>query len=524
MMTVVVRKYIFVIFMVLVAFLAGCNKEPDFYDVYEEDTTVIDVVDENYVFDVDFEAFYKDADISEDFLQTGIEFSDEAMSEFEAYLDGVKVVYPYEDKYNIDSTLAAYRLIDKSSDNFDNIFVNGEISPQVLYELVSINNKDVLKKYLLPENMTLRLCEMVCKVVNDYVKSNPEADLNLLSEKLLLLKTGNILDFGFGTYGIENGLMINENLLKGDNPENVSMEETVYHEVFHLIQSDILRDYEEYSYGFCHKFKDLPGEINTLNLTWFVEGAAECMTRDYLGSELDASKAWEGFYTDLIRRFELIKAATLIDSKTKLHDFENLSTTDNLEALFEYFDCKNEDDKREVLAMMFAMEVNTDLNQVSESNLFFEKNPEINAYSEEVKKAFEGSICKTLSKQFYENLVSLSGVTVKDIFSLISIYENEISRFTWYETNLVRLQDFFDTYNGIQLAFFELMSEQLGMSAWDIADSYSAFNAYNTVDAESLDFLPEDKRDYYGYMIDIRKRDKKESINIMSTYKTRTGE
>ena len=101
---------------------------------------------------------------------------------------------------------------------------------------------------------------------------------------------------------------------------------------------------------------------------------------------------------------------------------------------------------------------------------------------------------------------------------------DEISRFTWYETNLVRLQDFFDTYNGIQLAFFELMSEQLGMSAWDIADSYSAFNAYNTVDAESLDFLPEDKRDYYGYMIDIRKRDKKESINIMSTYKTRTGE
>ena len=446
-------------------------------------------------------------------INSKVSFEQNSMDEFTNYVKNINVKYPYSDLYDTRSLLDKYNKLIKYNPSNINYFVNNTISAETLFSIVKENNHNanLSQNAKMSDSNLKEICTIMSNLLNDYAKQN-DADLNLLSEKIKNLKILKISEFSNGYYDTTNGKM-GFNIANLKSKSNDFFKKTIEHETYHFIQGSSLNEIDKSGiverYGISYKFLDV--DVNSLSWPWYYEGAAEYLTGNRNNTKVN------DVYSAQVKSIDTIKSATILSNKTDINEFENLSLSSNMNKLFDYFGCQNLEDKIEILNLMYAYNIKFNMNFSSAD--FFAKYKSIYGQSLSniiAKKELNNSIAQTLSKQFYKNLGEVlkeKQVSVKEIFSLISVFENEISREIWYNSNQNTLTGFFEIYDDIQTNFFDIIAKKLGVSTEDIQYSYDSYNKEIIVDGNSISFLNSEKKQFYQYIVETRKNDKMNSIN-----------
>lgn len=492
----------------------------DYYD-YETNTytTSATEYEESTNLDVQKPSLELD-ELSNAIIGSNVTLSDSELLNFENYVKSIKVSYPYSDLYGIKNNLSKYYNRTSYSPSGINIFTNNSISADKIYSIVKDNNakENYPDKKVIPDSELKKICSIIADLINDYIKNN-DVDLNLLSEKLLDLRIIKFDEFSYGYYD-------NEKRTMGFNVDSINKSDEFYkriveHETQHLLSYCSRSEIDNSNYsnrsGISYKFSNDDTSVNSLFWVWFNEGAAEYLTMDHNNTNEP------GLYETLIKSFDTVKVSTIL-SDNSLSAFERLSLSSDIEDLFSYFNAETDSDKEEVLNMMYAYEVMLDLNSTSSAKAFYKLYKEKNGDSvnlTDLAKDLKCSIAQTLTKQFYTNLANKcknSTVSLNEIFSLISIFENELSRGIWYASsgNKDAYTAFYSNYNGIQSSFFEAIANKLNINRDEIQQAYNSYNAKVDADASKLTLVSSDKKDYLGYILETRKDDKMNSVNYVS--------
>lgn len=439
------------------------------------------------------------------------------LTSFINYVKGINVNYTYSSLYSPGAMLSKYESLGEYNSSCENIFNNNEITGDQLYKIVKQNNKDfgVVEIATMSDSDLKEVCNIIADVLNDYIKKHPDTDLHLLSEKVNDLKILKFSDFSNGYFDSTNGKMgFDVSFLK--SKPNDFFKKTVEHETYHFIQGNSLGEISnlnlESRMGIAYKFDDV--KVNSLLWDWYYEGSAE-----YLVCNRNNTKNTE-VYKSLIKSIDTIKTATILSQNNKIIDFENLSLSSNLNDLFNYFGCETLNDRLEVINLMYSYNILYNINfSVDDFYSHYKSTYGKAADKLYVEKDLNNSIAQSLTKYFYRDLAILvmnKEVSIEEIFSLISVFENEISREIWYTSNQNTLNGFFEMYNDIQSNFFEMISKKINVSLDNVQQAYNSYNKQVEIDLSNMTIIDEDKIDFYKFILETRKNDKMNSINFVS--------
>lgn len=456
-------------------------------------------------------------DYSLQIINKKVKLNQNSINLFVNYIKGINVSYTYNDIYNTNLVLNKYNSLGKYNSTSKNLFINNNISSETLYSIVKKNNSNekLVAKATLSDSELREICSIIVGILNDYAKNYKKADLLLLSEKINNLKILKFDDFSNGYFDATNGRMgFNVTYLK--NKSYDFYKKTIEHETYHFIEGNSIGESTSLGfvdrYGFSYEFLDV--NVNSLLWNWYYEGSAEYLACNYNNTREN------NVYDSVIKSIDTVKVATILSNKNKVATFERLSLSNDLNDLFEYFGCETKEDKIEVLNLMYSYNIIYNMNFSSDD---FYKQYELiygsKANKRDLEKELNNNIAQTLTKYFYRDLAILINnkeIDVKDIFSLISVFENEISREIWYNSNQDTLDEFFDVYNGIQSNFFDILSRELGIKIDDLQYAYNAYNKCSVNDISNISILENSKKEFYNYITKTRKNDKMNSINYVS--------
>ena len=305
----------------------------------------------------------------------------------------------------------------------------------------------------------------------------------------------------------------NFSLLK--SKDNDFYKQTIEHEVYHFIQSNSLNEIKNTEiknrFGFTYEYKD--AKINPFAWNWFYEGAAEYLTCNR--NNTNESNVYES----VIKDFDTIKVCTLLMPQNDTASFENLSLSNDINDLFNYFGCQTRQEKIEILNMMYSLNIKHNLGLSCEN--FYDTYENVygkTISSSNLRRELNDDIAQTQTKYFYKSLANAlinKNVKVEEIFGMISVFENEISRSIWYNSNQSSLTEFYQTYDKIQTDFFQLIAESLGIKVEDVQEAYNAYNNEVVVKLDNVTLLNNEQKEFYNYILSTRKGDKMNSINYV---------
>ncbi len=451
--------------------------------------------------------------------------------EFISYLNSLNTKYDYENLYNLDDSLNEYNkllLTDKHDGSLSSITVD-ELMSKVLKNNEKYKKENKSSIYRELKNKELRnLCEIIVNTVNDFIKDNDSIDVNRIKcilGDLKILSQRSSFNNAFVTD--DNCLVISPNMLKVAqliNGEGTD-KDVLIHEINHLLQKGCNCDLNKNSnlkrnFGFSYGFKNIG--VNSLDFSWIYEASAEKNMVNYTGHE-------PLVYKNRIGYLESLSLVNIANENYKVNDTEKLSFKRDLNDLYNYFNVSSDKDKREILNMMYSLEVMQaspdDFYKNYKNQTGNEKNDEI---VDEVNYTVKSSICSTLTKLFYRNLsnnIKNKNVTLGDVFYLIHLFENDLNNHILYNSNknYDYNKDFMNTYIDIQNNFFNSLAKNKNYSQDNIIDM---FNNYTVnvklsdsaiVSNYSLNFLDNDKIKY----LNQRQKDlSKEATNTIRVSNT----
>ena len=457
---------------------------------------------------------------SKTIINSNISLSTTALNNYITNVNNIEVKYKYANIYNMESEFSKYQAIDKYTSNTSSLFKNGTITANTIFDIVKNNNSN----YNLPPSQTvtdsqlLEVCNIIADLLNDEIKNN-KIDENLLSEKIKDLKIVAIDEYANGFFDSETCRMgFNFSLIKSKGTPFYKM--VVEHEVYHLIQGNSLNEIKNTNlknrFGFTYEYNNV--DLNVFAWNWFYEGSAA-----YLACDRNNTKEPTN-YESILKDIDTIKVSTILMPQNGVTDFENLSLSNDINDLFNYFGCKTYQDKIDVLNMMYSMTIKTNIFSTYDefNNKYKEMYGQTISFSN-LKKDLNDDIAQTLSKCFYRSLANSllnKNVKVEEIFAMISVFENEMSRNIWYNSNQSTLIDFYNTYGKIQTDFFQLIANSLGVKVEDIQEAYNSYNNKVVVKLDNVTILNSEQKEYYDYILTTRKSDKMNSINyVFENYK-----
>lgn len=480
--------------------LSGCRDDNYYNDYNTQDSYYDEYEDYN---GYDDSVYYEQ--VSPEILNLTFNIDESQLTAFQKFVSNVQVNYKNSNLYGISKGLAAYNSLKKDVNVVSNdVIKNNRVEFDTLYEIVLKNNKDYKKNnvndnyYTELDNSTLSdVVKTVAETINYNLAQNKNINLNILDYKLKNLKVFEYSDFGYAFYSQEDiALALNIGVIpKKSNEKITAFDEIVIHETNHLIQDvRVNKDSNiERALGMCYEFKNL--ELNSLYWVWFVEAAAQSNTLN----QKDIAVSDAIVYDTNVSSLNTINS-TSVFLKDNVNELANLTAQGDLDEFFNYFSCKNDEEKIEIMNMMIAHNLVLDSYDGTYSEPFYDKNNIDNEY--EFKKELKSSIGQTESKIFYKNLAELlkfKNVKLEDIFSLISIFETELSKEIWYNSpeNSDYMDDFYQNYNLIQNEFFELISQKLGINIDEIKDNY--INYHNTTDHNNFNnsMLTKEQNEFY---------------------------
>ena len=429
-----------------------------------------------------------------------------------------KVDYPYSEYFGIDQALQAYHsLPEYVSEHGTNVIKNGVVDESALYECVLANQEQLKENQTRLDDTTLRqICKIITDTINATIMNEGNYDLGDLNYKLSHLIVAEYKEFSYAYYNpAQNTLGINKTSiynLASSEPFDDVLKQVIAHETEHLLQAGSALESQERNYvmrfGPCVEFGNL--KVNSLYWNWFIEGSAESLALKTTNREDTLT------YPQEVKGLEIVQLANNLSQNGSL---EKLSLQSNLENVYSYFQCNTDEDKKEILEFMYAMNLVISDSYTSSSEDFYTVYKEANngnmidraSYKTDLKE----SIAMTLTKQFYGNFVNYASsgtYNLEQLMHMMSIYEDELSRLLWYSNSSYRDSyiDFFEFYTQIQSLVFEQIAQQLGRSQEEIVNLYITYHLAN--EKGDLSFLPSEQQQFYEYIASTRQNDHKNAI------------
>jgi len=245
-----------------------------------------------------------------------------------------------------------------------------------------------------------------------------------------------------------------------------------------------------------YRFPDL--NVNSLYNEWFVETSAE-KNASYYNQE-------EFIYINEMRYLDALIIATAFEST----NVENVNFGHNLKEFYSLLNCDGLISDREIANMMYA--VNFAINENMEVIENYKAlNGEYMPSSEirHLKNIYSSKFFETLSKKLYYDLCKQS-LSLKNIFSVISLFENSCSNIIWYADSykLEENKSFIENYNKIQSCYFELLASELGISADEVAALYNYYN-----ETEEINMTCTNRAEHLNYIYSKMKQRRTFGIN-----------
>lgn len=479
---------------------------------YVDDSSNVTSIDQEVIEDKNFisdDCPMKDIKEGE-LTATNIKFNDTNYTEFNNYLSSLNTYYDYENLYNFDSSLNEYNQLQLSNNHMYSL---NDLSVDSLVNQVKNNNLDYKKTnktsiYKELESNELReICKIIIDTVNSYMKDNKDISIDRIKcvlSNLKIFNQGSSVNNAFVTD--DNCLVVSPNMMQIAKimNGNETDKDVIIHEINHLLQKGCNCDLNKNenlkrNFGFSYGFKNI--KVNSLDFSWIYEASAEKNMTNLTGHK-------PLVYENMIGYLESLSLVNILNDNYKVNDTEKLSFKRTLDDLYNYFNVTSDLDKKEILNMMYSIQVM----QQAPSDFY-------NAYEEttgkkkdssvvdEVNYTVKSSVCETLTKLFYRNLSKSlvnKNMTLEDVFYLISLFENDLNVHIGYnEMNLSKYNEkFMETYIQIQDNFFYQLSKCLNISQEEIEEM---FNNYSSkirlsdnivVGNYSLSFLEKEKVKY----------------------------
>ncbi len=470
-------------------------------------------------------------------LGTSVKWDEELVSLLEEKIDAINIEYPQEEYYNVQANLEKYKKINDESQSESTIIENNQITFDKLYTIVKENNARYLKEnsHLTKYNnttdaMVQDTVHVLVNYLNRALTKIDTIDYNALDQKLKDLKVFECVSGAYAYYDYEHNIIgVDSNVLKvvketSNDPE--AERKVREHEVNHLIQAHTPKELATTSirrFGPCYLFNQ--DEVNSLYWNWFFEGCAEQLVLDLNASSKPI------VYANEISILNTIKASTILNSNNNVSTLEELSLQKQLEKIFTYFSCNNELEQEEIVKMFYAINLYLRKDSQSSSKEFYEQEK----VKEEMEREYasslnfenqlKGAVGSTLARQFYKNLthvVTNQEISVKEIFNIISIEENELSHLLWYTDTSRRddLESFFKNYTSFQNAFFDTLSSSLGLTTEEIKEAYEVYHGAFNEEEENMPFLSEEKNTFYQNLVKERRTLNSKKSTIQSIYQS----
>jgi len=441
---------------------------------------------------------------------SAVHLDDDDLGEFHLYINNQDVVYHYDDLYGIDSALAEERNSKPSSDNHTSMIdlEDGKFTAASIYNAIIENNKAYLndtsissyKKASfteLDDSKIKEYCTIIANTLNDQIQTNPAIDINELRCVVGNLKMFSSPSTSIAYVNHDDLFVVSPSMVKvstvikqSDNTEY----DVMVHETMHLIQKSCKDNLDgKTQVGVSQHFDNL--NVNSLDWSWYIEGSAENAMSNYTQHEPTT-------YKYLISYLKSLNLATILDDNVSVHDLDNVNFDKDIQKFYEIFGCENEEDKKEVIRMMYSVEVmqqqKDDFKDAYQAKYGLSLDDEENLVP--VQRELKASICESLTKYFYRNLgnaVNQGKLTYGDLFFLIRTFEGDLnshldcSSTEKFSTN----EEFMKVYLGIQNEFFQEIADTTGKSLSEITSLFNGFeyglndSLLRDIDSSKRDFI-----------------------------------
>ncbi len=461
-------------------------------------------------------------------LEQETSLSELEYSKFISDIHSLPVEYENSEYFQIQQAFSRYENIKEYDTESSNFIKDGKVDEEALRKKVIENNNNYFAnkksgKYSLLDNATFeKVFRSLIDSINYNLQYTPNIDIAQLDDNLTNLRIFRMTTPGSGMVTDDAIVAVNLEVIatrQSEYPNVDYLRMTVLHEGNHFVQASSVKEREQEGYsknvGVAYAWDDLA--VNPLFYTWYTESSAEHLKLYQYGDGAEITT-----YENQVKGLEMMTLATLPKEGVDSTSLAKVSLQPNLTQLFTIFNCQTKEEQLEVLNMMYAMEIC--YNQPTEFSKFYKEQTgqtlEIYNYQDSLK----GSIAKTLTKNFYENLATYlsKGKSVKDIFSLITTFEVEMARFTRYtntefmDTN----ESFLSMYREIQEEFFSLLSENLNMNVEEITSLYNTYY-HDEISNISQSDLSSDSKDFINKLLQSRNSNKKSTIAEMGISKTK---
>lgn len=499
---------LFVILCVDISIKSGCSSN-DVSNELEEITTSV----YEQVIDVENGA---DEIVDVDTTPIPIKISDSNLKKIEKYISSINVDYDYEDAYNIDKALEIYNdnTVNTITKHSHDIRVNGEFDADYFFELVKSNNEKFLeekkkdsmqgfyKEY--SDKELKKICTQMCEALEDISKKDSTVDIDTaccyLYNLIILGKSGSL---DFGGFDMDNRFYLNyKNMETGafamdtDDIEKT----TFYHEMMHAFQfaCDDIKKPNEDRVGITHTYDEL--EINPLSWYWLLEGSAEMNMSQYLGVRYST-------YKSKITYIDSLNFVSNTGQGKDLLQTEKLCFQRDMNKLFEHLGMTSEKEKREIIKMMFSIEIL----QESDSEFYdwyedkYGVDLSISSNGEEtnLKLTVKEDAILTLTKIFYRNLarqVNSGKASIQDVYYLMRLWEADIDRHFSNDTvgYMMFFHNFYDTYVDLQNEFLSIIAQENGLNFDDLKNDFESYSMNTSSKTPNCDlkFLSAERKNY----------------------------
>jgi hypothetical protein len=497
----------FIIFAVVLA-VQSHNDYNNNLDTEEETTTSV------YEQRIDVENGEDDA-VDVDTTPINIKLSDKGLNKFENYVSSIDVDYDYADAYNIDEALKIYNdnTVNSVTKHSHDIRVNGEFDANAFYELIKKNNEKFLadakenysdgwyKEY--SDKELKQICADMMEALPAIAEKDPTVDVDMVScylYNLVILGKSGSLDFGGFT--MDNRFYLNyDNMETGAfamDTDDINLT-TFYHEMMHAYQfaCDDIEKTDEDRMGITHTYNEL--EINPLSWYWLLEGSAEMNMSQYLDVQYSTYKTKIG-YIESLNFISNIGSDNLVQT-------EKICFQPDLEKFFEQLDATTDEEKQELIKMMYSIEIlqeqDDEFYDWYESEYGVDLSIDSNGEETFLCLTLKEDALLTMTKIFYRNLaqqVNTGNATLQDVYYLMRVWEADLDRhFSNYTVGYMEFfHNFYDTYVSLQDEFLQLLAQENGLDFDAVVDDFENYSMNTKTKSPSCDlaFLNSDSKNY----------------------------
>lgn len=455
-------------------FLGACAKDINTVSNQKYDNNQVTQTEYTEIYDTSDISGKKEVSIDN---YTQITYDDSAYDNFNEFIESYNVSFDTLDEmYDIDEAVETISADRKEIVNhkYSGFIENGKVNESKLLESV-ISNSPTYKKEnknkclfysVIEDKTTLKnIISIIAKAINEDLPSKTEEDIKELDCTLGSLRIFSTTGLSAAAITDDNVLLINEpmiEMLKINSGNEDGLLHTIYHETKHLEQVSC-NDYDNelYEYqGVSVKSDNL--EKNPFSWTWLLEGSAEKGTTNEIGGNDES-------YLHLIGYVETLDLTSITSSlNNDGNAIEDTTFNKKINEFYELLGTNNGITKKEVIEMMYAMEVvqkRVNTFQDDYKNTYGVELSD-NDYLE-IRHQLRRDFLLEVSKIFYSNLASSinnrNDVTLEDVFSLITIFEGDLNYHLEYSTNSSITDDekdkeFLQEYEKIQEAFFSSLT------------------------------------------------------------------